>query len=101
MLAAINYRGKHPTTVEDWRFVFESIRRSVKRRASQELKHASTRRTWNTLEALWLTKATGIDDPVEAMLSRAQLLVERGELVGPPTNLPLLASIQGVVGVEP
>ena len=31
MLAAIKYRGKRPQQVEDWRFVYESIKRSVPR----------------------------------------------------------------------
>ncbi len=30
MLARIEYRGKKPQSVEDWRFLYESIKRSVK-----------------------------------------------------------------------
>lgn len=31
MLASIHYRGEAPQTKEDWRFLYESIRRSVNR----------------------------------------------------------------------
>jgi transcriptional regulator with XRE-family HTH domain len=31
MLAGIRFRGKQPATAEDWRFVFEAIKRSVPR----------------------------------------------------------------------
>lgn len=31
MLARITYRGKRPSTVEDWRFLYESIKRSIPR----------------------------------------------------------------------
>jgi len=30
MLAQISYRGKQPTTVSDWKFLFEAIKRSVR-----------------------------------------------------------------------
>lgn len=30
MLAAIQYRGKRPETVSDWRFIFESIKRTLR-----------------------------------------------------------------------
>jgi hypothetical protein len=30
MLASIQYRGKRPDTVEDWRFIFESIKRTLR-----------------------------------------------------------------------
>jgi len=32
MLARIRYRGRVPRTVEDWRFIYESIRRSTEGR---------------------------------------------------------------------
>jgi transcriptional regulator with XRE-family HTH domain len=30
MLARIEYRGKRPDTVDDWRFIFESIKRTLR-----------------------------------------------------------------------
>lgn len=30
MLAAIRYRGEQPRTIEDWRFLYESIRRTIR-----------------------------------------------------------------------
>lgn len=32
MLARVRYRGRQPRTVEDWRFLYESIKRSIPRR---------------------------------------------------------------------
>jgi len=32
MLARIRYRGRVPRTVDDWRFIYESIRRSTEGR---------------------------------------------------------------------
>lgn len=31
MLARIQYRGRRPTTVDDWKFLYESIKRSMRR----------------------------------------------------------------------
>jgi len=36
MLANIRYRGKQPQSVADWRFIFESIRRTVRYSDGQE-----------------------------------------------------------------
>jgi transcriptional regulator with XRE-family HTH domain len=99
MLASVNYRGQRPKTKEDWGFLWESIRRSVRRRSSQVLRHANERRVWNSLEALALTKVVGIEDPVQAMKQQARRLIDKGELQGPPTDLRLLASIQDVLSV--
>jgi hypothetical protein len=30
MLAGIQYRGKRPETLDDWRFIYESIKRTLK-----------------------------------------------------------------------
>lgn len=101
MLAGVHYRGKRPVTEEDWRYVFQSIRRSVsRRRRSQVLKHAKNRHNWKSLESLSLIRSTGIQDPIEAMRVVAGNLIDRGELEGPPTDLPLLASLQGVARIE-
>lgn len=35
MLAQIRFRGEQPATIEDWRFLYESIRRSIPGRATR------------------------------------------------------------------
>ena len=36
MLAAIRYRGEQPHTIADWRYLYESIRRTIRGRESDE-----------------------------------------------------------------
>ncbi|MCW5851178.1 MAG: helix-turn-helix domain-containing protein [Anaerolineae bacterium] len=36
MLAAIRYRGEQPHTMADWRYLYESIRRTIRGRESDE-----------------------------------------------------------------
>ena len=35
MLSQIRFRGEQPTTIDDWRFLYESIRRSIPGRSSE------------------------------------------------------------------
>lgn len=100
VLGAVHYRGERPKTKEDWRFLLESIRRAVRKRTSQVFKNARHRRTWNSLEALALTKVTGIEDPIPAMKALAVAVIDQAELEGPPTDLALVASIRGIVSIE-
>ena len=101
MLAGVHYRGRRPKTEDDWKFVLESIRRSVRKRSTHTLRHQRNRRTWDSLEALTLTKVTGVEDPILAIKKQANDLIAKGELQGPPTDLRLLASFQRVLRVEP
>lgn len=100
MLAGIQYRGERPQTKEDWAFILESIRRSVRRRATHALKHSRSRQLWRSREALELAEVTGIPDPIEAMRARVTALLAKCEQSGPPTDLNLLASFQGILRTE-
>lgn len=57
-------------------------------------------RRWHSPAALSLCAACRTDDPVAAIRVLARYLVAESELRRPAENLPLLASLQDVVGIE-
>lgn len=57
-------------------------------------------RRWHSAAAQSLCALCGTDDPVAAIRALARDLVAESELARPAENLPLLASLQDVVGIE-
>lgn len=100
MLSGIHYRGARPKDEDDWNYLLESIRRSVRRRPSETFHHSRGRASWSSPEAEELVRVSGISDPIEAIKARVGDLLNRGEQDGPPVHLELLASLQGVARIE-
>lgn len=57
-------------------------------------------RRWQSETARALIMLTGVPDPVAAMVARADALLDDADVTGPPTPLEVLASFQGITGVE-
>lgn len=100
MLAGIHYRGRRPETEEDWRYVLESIRRSVRHRVAGPIRQVPPRSTWRSSVVLALLACSDTREPVVEIQRRARALLARGEQVAPPVDLALLASLQGVTSIE-
>jgi Zn-dependent peptidase ImmA (M78 family) len=101
MLAGVHYRGKQPARAEDWEYIFESIRRTLKKRVRSAPIQAPRRKKWRSEVATKLAASVGLTDPIAAMKQLAGALVTKAELDGPPTDLHLCASLQGIVDVVP
>lgn len=57
-------------------------------------------RHWSSDAAHALCRLTGLADPVEAMIGRADALLDEADVVGPPSPLAVLASFQGIRSIE-